>query len=153
MNHGKKYLLAATALTIIALSSVVAVYAVVILGTITGGTVTVGGVATGTISYNADNGASGWTPDLQPSSSWYAKLVVNAGYAGPVTITWKLQSDASGTWADVALATVATNIVLTGAGQTVYASTDGTQAANQNWTTYAGAAGAYRVIAVVNSAS
>ena len=44
---------------------------------------------------------------------------------GPVTITWQLQSYATGTWANVSGATVTTTVTLTGAAQDVYASADG----------------------------
>lgn len=157
MNKGKKsrkLLLITTVLTIVALAVVLSVYAVVQLGIINGGTVTVGGVTTGTISYNINNSTSWSTTDPQPSGSWYAQLAINSGYAGPVTITFQLQTDASGGWANVNSATVTTNtIVLTGSGQNVYASTIGTQTSNQDWSTYATTAGAYRVTATINSAS
>jgi len=157
MKNGKKsrkLLVVTTVLTIVALASVLTAYAVVLLGTINGGTVTVGGVATGTINYSFDN-STGWTTPLSVSSgSWYAELTINAGYAGPVTITWQLQSDASGSWAPVSGATVTTTgLILTGTGQTVYASTSGAQASNQDWSTLTTGSGAYRVTAVVNSAS
>ena len=98
MNNRKKsrkLLLITTALTIVALASVLFVYASVTLFTATGGNVTVLGVTTGTIDYATTNtGTRTWTTTLSISSgSWYAELVisVDSTYHGPVTITWQLQ--------------------------------------------------------------
>ena len=151
-NNGKKsrkLLFVATTITILALSSVLAVYAAVLLGTFTGGTVTVGGVVTGTPKYSSttDGPTGDWQLNLQIvslSTPWYTKLDLNAGYSGRVEVIWLLESDASGLWTDVTDATITTYPVLSGDGQAVYA--------NQNWATFATEAGSYRVIAVVNSA-
>ncbi len=153
-KKSRKLLLITTVLTIVALALVLSVYAVVQLGTITGGTVTVGGVTTGTIYYSNDN-STNWSTSLSPSGPWYAELNFNAGYAGPVTITWQLESDTSGTWTPISGDTVTTTgVILTGsAGQIVYASPNGAQTGNQNWATFATGAGAYRLTATVNSAS
>ena len=53
-RRSKKFFYITTAITIIALASVLTVSAAVLLGTITGGDVTVAGVATGTITYSAN---------------------------------------------------------------------------------------------------
>jgi hypothetical protein len=158
MNSGKKspkLLIIATVLTILALCTVL-VTAAVLLGTITGGSVTVAGVASGSIKYSTDNNPSGtWPSSLESgttSAPWYTRVELTSSYAGPVTVTWQLQSDASGTWTNVNSATLSTSIVLTGPGQNVYASTDGASTNNQDWAFYATSAGAYRVIATVSSA-
>ena len=62
MNNKKKsrkLLLITTALTIVALASVLFVYASVTLFTATGGNVTVSGVTTGTIDYSTTNTVGG----------------------------------------------------------------------------------------------
>ena len=154
-NKSRKLLFVATALTILALASVLTVYAAVLLGTINGGAVTVGGVTTGTITYSTvADGSGSWTTTLDPDTgSWYTKLEVNGGYTGPVTVTWQLQSYATGSWVDVGAATVSTSTSLTGsAGQVIYATATGVVTSNHDWHTEAGAGGTYRVIATINSA-
>ena len=154
-KKSKKLLFVATALTILSLASVLTVYAAVLLGTINGGAVTVGGVASGTITYNTvDDGTGTWTTNLdQPSGAWYSKLSVTGGYTGPVTITWQLQSFATGSWANVGGAFVTTSgISLSGGAQDFYAKADGTLLGSRNWALDATAGGTYRVIATINSA-
>jgi hypothetical protein len=157
MNYEKrsrKLFFVATAVTILALSSVLAVYAAVLLGTINGGNVTVAGVTSGTITYNtAADGSGSWTTTLEPAaSSWYTKLALTGGYSGPVTITWQLQSYATGSFANVGGATVTTTITLTGSAQGVYATANGAISGNHDWHTEASSGGTYRVIATINSA-
>ena len=152
-KKSKKLLFVATTLMIIGLASVITVYAAVFLGTINGDAVTVHGVATGTITYNpAVDGSGSWTTNLEPSGSWYTKLSLNAGYAGPVTIAWQLQSYATGSWANVGGATVSTSITLTGSAQEVYATANGLIASNHDWSAQASSGRTYRVIATINSA-
>lgn len=154
-KKSKKLLFVATALTILSLASVLTVYAAVLLGTINGGAVTVGGVTSGTITYNtADDGTGTWNPNLEPSGAWYTRLIVTGGYVGPVTITWQLQSYATGSWANVGGATVTTNVItLDGGSQTFYAIADGvTLLGSRNWSLDATTGGTYRVIATINSA-
>jgi hypothetical protein len=155
MNYPKKsrkLLIVATTLMIITLASVLTVYATVILGTISGDAVTVHGVATGTITYNVNLDGSGtWSSILEPAGAWYTKLTVDSGYNGPVSITWKLQSYATGSWATIA--TVPTTFTLSGSSRVVYATVLGDITGNHNWRTEASAEGTYRVIAEINSVS
>jgi hypothetical protein len=155
MNYAKKsrkLFFVATALTIIALASVLTA-AAVFLATIEGGIVTVVGVTTGTINYTTTaDGSGSWTTTLEPAgASWYTKLAINGGYTGPVTITWQLQSFATGSWANVG-SPVTTTITLTGAAQTVYATANGGISSNHDWRTEASSAGQYKLIATINSA-
>src|SRR5208283_1088942 len=124
MNNQKKsrkVLFIATVLTIIALASVLFVYAAVTLFTVTGGNVTVLGVTTGTIEYAASNTSPTWTTTLTSNSTWYAELVIGSGstYKGPVTVTWQLNSYATGAWEPVEGATITTSVLtLLGGSQT-----------------------------------
>jgi hypothetical protein len=156
MNKGKKsrkLLLIATALTIVALISVMYAYAALI-GTFTGGEVTVGGVASGTINYSEDQ--STWSPTLTVTSlstPWYANLVIgsNNKYSGPVSISWQLENEtAPSTWSPVG-SPVQTSVTLSKGAQTVYASADGTTTANTNWESLITTAGTYEVVATVDS--
>jgi hypothetical protein len=156
MNKGKKsrkLLFVATVLTIVALATVLLVYAVTLV-TFTGGNVTVVGVASGTIEYATTNtGSPTWTTTLQPTGSWYAELVLgsNSAYKGAVTITWQLQTDATGSWVDVGSPIVTSGISLTGGSQTIYASTDGLLTDAFDWSAIA-TGGTYQITAVVASA-
>ena len=161
MNNRKKsrkLLVITTVLTIIALASVLFVYAAVNLFTATGGNVTVTGVTTGTIEYATTiTGTPSWSTTLSPISSWYAELLVTGAYVGPVTITWQLNSYATGSWQPVADATITTSgVTLTGEGQTIYATATTTAANNVlanafDWSTYA-TGGTYQIVATVASA-
>ena len=152
-KRSKKLLFISTALTILALSSVLTVYAAVFLGTINGDAVTVHGVASGIIKYNTvDDGTGTWQTNLEPSGAWYTQLALDGGYSGPVSIIWQLQSYATGTWVNVGGATVTTTITLTGEAQLVYAKADGTLLGSRNWALDATSGGTYRVIATINSA-
>ena len=116
-TKSKKGLFAVTALTLIAVLSVLMVYAAIIYN-FTGGEVVVGGAGSSTITYSADNNEEGsWTSTLQSASvsdPWYSRLEVSAGdYSGPVTITWKLQQKTA-TWTDVPSASTTTSIILSG---------------------------------------
>ena len=115
-KRSRKLLLITTALTIASLGSVLFVYAAVTLGTFTGGNVTVTGVTTGTIEYNTAKTVDGWTTTLQPGSSWYAELLIGSSstYHGPVTVTWQLQSYATGVWANDGSPLVTTGVSLAG---------------------------------------
>ena len=122
--------------------------------TSTGGNVTVIGVTSGTIYYaNTNTGSPTWTTTLTPTGSWYAELVIASGsaYKGPVTITWQLQTDASGSWANVGSPVVTSGVSLTGGSQTIYAATDGTLAGAYDWSQIA-TGGTYQLTAVVASA-
>ena len=152
-RRSKKFLIVSTAITIIALASVLTVSAAVLLGTINGGNVTVAGVASGQITYGTTaDGSGGWSDTLEISTgSWYTKLSVDAGYSGPVTITWQLQSYATGTWTNAG-STTTTTCTLSGSGDILYATTDGTITGNRDWSQTATSQATYRVIATISSA-
>jgi hypothetical protein len=162
MAHGKKsrkLLLITTVLTIVALASVLFVYAAVTLFTVTGGNVTVLGVTTGTIEYATTNtGTPTWITPLQISSgAWYAEIVISSSstYHGPVTITWQLQTDVSGSWvndANIGSSVTTTGVSLAGGSQTIYASTDDTLPNAINWGSVDSTPGTYQIIATVASA-
>jgi len=143
---------AVTMVTVIAVTAVFVAYAVV-LSTLYGGNVSVSS-AQGLIWYNEMNStsAAAWTSTLGPGNgtAWYAKLnITSAGYSGLVTITWTLEKQ-DGSWTPVAGATQTTSTTLSGAiGQTIYASSGGSQATNKNWGAYSTSAGTYRVKAVI----
>jgi hypothetical protein len=152
-KRSKKILIIATALMIVALGAVIAVYATSILGTFTGGTVTVEQI-TGAVTYSYSNSAP-WDGTLQPyvGSSWYVQLAAGGGYIGSVTVTFQLQqSNGSGGWTNTGTPITTSAITLTGSTQDIYASTDGTITNNFNWGTGL-AAGTYQIVATVNSAS
>jgi len=155
-KKSRKMLFIVTALTIAALASVLMVYAAVTLFSVTGGSVTVTGVTTGTIEYSSSNtvGGSPWSTTLSVSNgSWYAELIVSTSstFKGPVTVTWQLQSDASGTWTNDGSA-VTTDVTLTGGTQTIYASTTGVLSGNQDWSQIDATPTMYQLVAVVASA-
>jgi len=159
MNNKKKsrkLLFIATALTIASLASVLVVYASVTLFSVTGGNVTVTGVTTGTIYYSSSNTLAGspWSTTLSVSSgSWYVEIVIGSGstFKGAATVTWQLQSDATGTVTNDGTA-VTTSVTLTGGSQTIYASPTGILSGNQDWSTIDSTPTTYQVIATVASA-
>ena len=152
-RKSRKLFFVATAVTILALASVLTVFAAVLLGTFTGGSVTVVGVTSGTITYSLDNAEAGaWTATLEPVGSWYTKLALTGGYSGNVTITWQLQSSATGPWANEGSTTVTTGITLSGSAQDFYATANGGITGNRDWSSTATGGGTYRVIATINSA-
>jgi hypothetical protein len=143
-------------MTVVAIVSTLAVTAVLV-GSFQGGEVTIGGVASSTVTYSPDNALPGtWTTTLESgviSDPWYARLEIGAGsYSGPVTVTWQLQQKTgSSTWTDVGTAQT-TTMVLAGTAENVYASSDGGNSNNYDWSTDASAAGTYRVDVTVESA-
>ena len=160
MNKGKKsrkLLFIATALTIAALASVLVVYASVTLFTVRGGHLVVKGVTTGTVYYSSSNTAGGpWnTTGSVSSGPWYAELVISSSstFKGNATVTWQLQSDASGTMTDDG-SPVTTIVTLTAGGvaQTIYASSNGAITNNQDWSQIDATPTTYQVIATVASA-
>jgi hypothetical protein len=153
-KKSKKLLLVTTAMTIMALATVLTVYAVLV-GTYSGGEVAVGGTS-GAVTYSSTNseGAT-WSASIQPTNTsdpWFARLQIT--YSGPITITWQLETKAGeSSWSPVSGATVTTNTTLTGTGSHyVYASDDGTINGNLDWSTKTSISGIYRVTATVNSA-
>lgn len=156
-RRSKKFLFVSTAITIIALASVLTVSAAVLLGTINGGSVTVHGDATGTITYSTTfdgNGDTDWDTTLVAvtGGSWFTKLEVDAGYSGPVTITWQLESYATGSWVSEGTPIV-TSFTLDGDGNDVYATANGAVTNNHDWSTTATSGQAtYRVVVTISSA-
>src|SRR5208283_3658083 len=158
MNNQKKsrkVLFIATVLTIIALASVLFVYAAVTLFSVTGGNVTVLGVTTGTIEYNtAKDGSGTWSQTLTTNVTWYAELVIgsSSSYTGPVTVTFQLESYATGSLQPEGTAVVTSVVSLVGGPQTIYAATDNVLADAQNWALIATSGGTYEITATVASA-
>ena len=154
-KRSQRGFVAVTLITVLAIALVLVVYAA-LLGTFTGGEVTVGGI-TASVSYSTTNSTtnSDYKANLYNLSistdSMFSKInITNPGYAGPVSITWKLQNNTLGTWANVTGATtVTTSIDLDGtAGQNIYASSDGSTTGAQDWMTDISGGpgnGAYRV--------
>ena len=154
MKKSRKLLFAATLLTIVALATVLGVYAAVLLGTITGGTVTVGGVS-GSVTYSSTNSTSAtWSSTLQPTagSEWYARLEIIGGYNGLATVTFQLQRNTGSGWSNVGSAITTSQITLLGSSQIVYASSDGAITSNFDWGQDTSSGGAYQIIVTVNSA-
>ena len=156
MNNGKKsrkLLFVATTLMIIALASVLTVYAAFTF-TIAGTAVTVTDVGTGTVYYSTD----GTTYDTSSSGfnvggNWFARILTSTTYTKSVTITWQLQKDnGSGTFIDVSGKTATTTVTLTGPGQIIYASDDGASTGNHNWGNDITTGGSYKITATFNSA-
>ena len=145
MNSRKAFL--ATALLLVVVSCFVAVaYAQV--------TVDSSIPLKGTITYSLTNEeAETWTTTLAtngPHAPWYSRLEINSGsYTGPVTVTWKLQQEASlSSWTDVSA--MSTSTELTGKLQTLYATCDGAHNQNNyNWGQNIATSGTYRVVATV----
>jgi hypothetical protein len=148
-RKSKKLLLISTALTIIALASVLTVYAAV-LGTFNGNAFTVNNVTAGTVTYSTD-GSTGWTADISAfnvGGSLYARFeLASTSYSGPATITWQLQEN-NGGWTNVGSAQT-TTVTLTGSAQTIYASASGSTSGNHNWGADISTGGSYRVTATI----
>jgi len=153
-KRSQRGFVAVTLITVLAIALVLVVYAA-LLGTFTGGEVTVGGI-TASVWYSTTNSTtnSDWEANLYnltTSNNLFSKInITSAGYAGPVTITWKLQNKTGTTWDNVTGATtVTTSIDLDGtAGQNIYASSDGSTTGAQDWMTDISGGpgnGAYRV--------
>ena len=147
-NKSKRRLFALTAITVVAIASILTVYAVTI-GTFQGGEVTIGGVASSTVMYSLDNLAGPYTTTLEPSgtsTSWFTRLEIGAGsYNGPAQLTWQLQQEtAPSTWTDVSGAYTTTDITLSGNAEEVYS--------NYDWSSDVTTPGTYRVVATVESA-
>jgi len=151
-NKSQKAFIAVTLVTVLAIVSVITVYAV-LLGTFQGpGEVTVGGTGYGSVKYTTngqyavDNAT--WATDINGTGvPWYSQLVIDAGgYSGPAKLTWQLEKKiGTDTWAN-ATGTTQTTLVLSGSNQTVYATNDGySGSSNYNWASGATTAGTYRV--------
>ena len=99
-KRSKKILILATALMLVALGAVIAVYATSILGTFTGGNVTVVQIGA-QVNYSTDNDPLGtWTTTLttDPGSNWYTELAITSGYTGSATVTFQLQELSGSNW-------------------------------------------------------
>ena len=151
-RKSKKLLLISTALTIIALASVLTVYAAV-LGTFNGNAFTVNNVTAGTVTYSSD-GSTGWTADISSfnvGNTLYARFeLTSTSYTGPATITWQLQEN-NGGWTSVG-SPQTTTVTLTGSAQTIYASASGSTTGDHNWGADISTGGSYRVTATVATA-
>lgn len=89
----------------------------------------------GTVENSLDNSVWSTSPlendPLGAPAHFYVRFVTSTGYSGSVTITWQLQKGPS--WTNVVGASVTTTIVLTGsAGQTIYATADGSGPLNNH---------------------
>jgi hypothetical protein len=151
-RKSRKLLLISTALMIIALGSVLTVYAAV-LGTFNGSSFTVNNVTAGTVNYSAD-GSTGWSTTITAfdvGGHLYAQFALTStSYSGSATVTWQLQKDDSG-WANVG-SPVTTTVSLTGSAQTIYATANGASTGNHDWGTDISTGGSYRVIATIATA-
>lgn len=129
INNSQKAFVAVTVLTLLAVSSVLVIYAT-LLGTFQGSTVEVVSVQ-GTVYYSLDN-STGWATTLSNlpiSDPWYARFNVTStdGYSGGSTVTWKLYNSSS------LVHTVATSWSLSGSEEAIYASSNGAQGTNYDW--------------------
>jgi len=160
-KKSRKLLLISTSITIIALALTIAAFASVLganapsLETYTGGNISVGGVTSGTIEYNPNaDGAGTWSPALQPSGSWYARIAIGNGYSVPITIKWQLQREtAPSTWTNINGVNITTTLTPSGSAQVVYATANGDIAGNRDWSQYANSEGVFHVIATITPKS
>ena len=112
---------------------------------------------TAQVTYSSDNNPSGtWSTTLttDPGNSWYTRLEITGGYTGSATVSFQLQEQTDSTWQNTGSPVVTTSgVTITGSAQTIYASSDGGNSNNFDWSTIATSGGTYRVVATVNSAS
>jgi len=157
-NYGdntRRSLLAVTLVTVLAIISVVTVYAVLIGTFESTGEVTIGSGATGAVTYSLDGLT--WGGSLSPTdvdTTWYSKLNINGGqYSGrAVTISWQLQRKINDTaWSNLGTPTV-TSMSLGAGAQDVYATSTGVSTGNRDWGLDVTEEGIYKVVASVNSA-
>jgi hypothetical protein len=115
-------------------------------------------MATSIVTYSSNNvnDTGPWTDGLVlsgTSDSWYCRLEIpGASYSGPVKITWQLEQKTE-TWGNVTDAYFITDMVLDGAADDVYATTDGewaTGTGNYDWGDV-DSAGTFRVMAYIES--
>ena len=129
------------------------------IGTFTGLEVTIGGEAAGTVQYTSDTVSPTWTTTLSPTSTsddWFSRLSINGGqYSGQaVTISWQLQNKTSGTtWSDVGTPAVTTSMSLDDGDQFVYATSNGLETGNYDWSVDVEVLGTYRVVATVSNSA
>jgi hypothetical protein len=150
-KKSQKGFVAVTLITVLAIATVLIVYAA-LLGTIPGGEVTVGGVG-GSIYYSSDNSTWASALNISASTHWYARLTTTGGhYIGPVTISWQLQhKQANGNYTNLGSA-IPTTYTLDGTAQTIYATGTGVNYNNFDWSSTTGyTTGSYRVVATVSS--
>jgi hypothetical protein len=147
-RKSKKLLIVSTALMVLALSSVLVVYAVS-LGTFIGNPVTVNDVAAGSVKYSTDG--SSYSADISAfnvGGHLYARFELTSNTAtGSGTVTWQLQKN-TGSWVDVDSPVIST-VTLTGGAQTIYASANGNSTSNTDWGSLITTGGSYRVTATL----
>jgi hypothetical protein len=150
-GKNQRTFLTVTLLTVLAVTTVFAVYAAVLL-TLTGTTVTVneGG---GSMQYNLDGSSNAtWVTSLAAminGTQWYARINITNAAAQDVTIDWTLQAFSGGIWTNSGTPTQ-TTMTLASGDNTVYATTNGLFTSNRNWGLDTTAGGSYRVKATVN---
>lgn len=157
MNHTKKsrkLLLVATALTIIAMASILTVYAAFLV-TFNGNAVNVNDIASGNVMYSTDGGSTfGASPsEFNVGNSLYTRFeLISTSYSESATVTWHLQKNNLGSWDNVG-SPKSTTVSSLAADQIIYVSDDGEALNNFNWGTLISTGGSYRVTATVTSAS
>jgi len=126
-----------TMITVIAVTTVFIVYAA-ILGTYPGGEVSIQTMQ-GTIYYQGE-GSSTWATTLSVGNGtdWYARLNVTTNVPSQtINVTWTLELNNAGAWETVGgTSAPETQITLTGVATAIYATVDGTDSGNYNWSTH-----------------
>jgi len=127
-KKSKKFLVIATALTIVALVSVGVTFAA-ISATFHGQAVTVNDIAQGTVKYSTDE--SSWSSTMPVlnvgSGHWYAEFVVSSTtYTGSATVTFQLEksTDGGNTFTSTGTPLVITGFALNSTS-TIYGTNDG----------------------------
>jgi hypothetical protein len=147
-QKSQKGFVAVTLITLLAIATVIVVYAA-LLGTFTGQNVTVVAVK-GTVEYSQDN-SSGWATsliDVPINGSWYARFTTDpGGYTGNVIITWDLYNTT------LVYTVTTTSFYLDGTAQNIYASSNGLQSTNYNWDLKTTAAGNYYIKVTIQTAT
>ena len=156
----QKGFVAVTLITVLAIALVLVVYAT-LLATFQGGEVVVGQVA-GQVWYSPTNGTTeDWNSTLTVTSlsdPWYAKVNFTSSYTGQVKITWQLEKK-NGAWDNATGGEATTRTVITDSftltgvsGQTVNASSSGSQGTNTDWgSNNIATEGSYRIVVYIES--
>lgn len=156
MEKSQRAFVGVTLTTVLGISFVILVYAA-LLGSVPGGNVVVGGLSFN-VYYSLNNveTPSSWSATLNVDNTtipWYAKMnTTTGGYAGEVTIEWKLEKtiDGGGTWNKEGSSDNRT-FTLNGAAQQIYDTTDGTYTGNRDWRLTATTSATYRVRVTITS--
>ncbi len=149
-QKSRKLLLVATVIAVLALSSVLVVFAAV-LGTFNGNPVTVTDIASGTVQYSTDGGLT-YSSDasFNVGSNWQASFALTStSYNGHATLTWQLQKN-TGTWTNQGTP-ITTTLTSISTGQTIYATADGSAAGNHDFGGDVSTGGSYRIVVSVTS--